>query len=193
MGNLTRRFLSFTALVGLLIGGYAHGGGAGHLLLDLDTFEAHLDGATLHATEVPGSYVGPIDDELFVAIVVDDATRSDEERTVRGYVCNREVGVWLDGELKGNEVTLSSDDEVIRIKATLGGDNVFGIAHLGEAEPQPFTAMSATGDAGLYRAEAQIDGADRTAGWVVLEDGRQRGSLDGKGNDVCPCGGGDLR
>lgn len=192
MHVLTRRFLIFTSLVGLLIGGYSHGSGAGHLILDLETLEARLDGTALHATEVTGAYVGPIDDELFVAIVVDNATGSEDAQSVRGYVCNREVGVWLEGEVNGNEVTLSSDDEVIQIEATIGADDVFGIAHLGEAEPQLFTAKLAKGGAGLYRAQAQVDGADRTAGWIVLEDGRQRGSLDGKGNDVCPCGGGEL-
>jgi hypothetical protein len=180
------------ALLALSTAAHATAGGA-MLTLDVDTLEASLDGTTLHASEVSGAYVGPISDELFVAIVVDEATGSDGARSVRGYVCNREVGVWLDGEADGDTVTLASDDDVIRIEATVGSDDAFGIARLGEAEPQPFTVASATGNAGLYRAEAQVDGADRIAGWVVLEDGRQRGSLDGKGNDVCPCGGGDLQ
>lgn len=187
----TRRFLVFTVLMGLMTAGYASGGG--QMILDLDSLEARLDGTTLHATEVAGAYVGPINEELFLAIVVDDAAGADASRSVRGYVCNREVGVWLEGEVNGNKVTLSSDDDVIRIEGTIGADGVLGTARLGEAQPRPFTTAPASGDAGLYRAEAQVDGVDRTAGWVVLEGGRQRGSLDGKGNDVCPCGGGDLR
>lgn len=185
MGKGTWRWLSGVVLAGLLSVGYATGGGgAGPMLvLDTGTREARLDETTLHASEVTGAHVGQIDEELFVAIVVDDATGSGEARTVRGYVCNREVGVWLDGEVNGNEVTLSSDDGVIQLDATIGTDDGFGVAHLGEAASHPFTVTSATGDAGLYRAEVQIDGEDRIAGWVVLEDGRQRGGLDGKGND----------
>ena len=180
----TRRILAFTLLIGLMAAGHANDGD--RLVLDLDTLQARLDQTTLRATEVADAQVGPIDDELFLAIVVDDAPGPDEARSVRGYVCNREVGVWLHGEVDGDEVTLSSDDGVIRIDGTIAGGGVFGVARLGESEPRPFTVTPASGDAGLYRAQARLDGADRTAGWVVLEDGRQRGSLDGKGNDVPP-------
>jgi len=180
----TRRILAFTLLVGLMT--TVHASDGGHLVLDLDTLQARLDQTTLHATEVPGAYVGPVDEELFLAVVVDDASGPDEARTVRGYVCNHEVGVWLHGEVDGDEVTLSSDDGVIEIEGTIASGGVFGVARLGEAESKPFAATAATGDAGLYRAQATLDGVDRTAGWVVLEDGRQRGSLDGKGNDVPP-------
>lgn len=180
----TRRILAFTLLVGLMAAGHADDGD--RLVLDLDTLQARLDQTTLRATEVAGAQVGPIDDELFLAIVVDDATGPGAARSVRGYVCNLEVGVWLHGEVDGDEVALSSDDDVIRIDGTIAGGGVFGVARLGENEPRPFTVTPASGDAGLYRAQARLDGADRTAGWVVLEDGRQRGSLDGKGNDVYP-------
>lgn len=185
MGRGSWRWCSAVVLGALVMAGSATGGGDGGpmLRLDLDTLEARLDGTTLHATDVADAYVGPIDDDLFVAIVVEGGTGTDEARSVRGYVCNREVGVWLDGEMTGNDVTLSSDDGVIEIAATVGSDDVLGIARLGEAQLKPFTAAVATGEAGLYRAEAQVDGADRVAGWVVLEDGRQRGGLDGKGND----------
>lgn len=187
----TRRILAFILLTGMMAAGLA--GDGDRLVLDLDTLQARLDQATLRATDVPGARVGPIDDELFLAIVVDDATGADAARKVHGYVCDREVGVWLHGEVDGDEVTLASDDGVIRIEGTIASSGVFGVARLGEAESQPFTVMAASGDAGLYRAQARLDGVDRTAGWVVLEDGRQRGALDGKGNDICPCGGGDLR
>lgn len=186
MRNPTRRFLIVMTLFGLWLGGAAQSGGTGELILDLDTLTADMDGRTLHATEVTDAYVGPIDEEVFVAIFVDEAAESDNTRSVRGYVCNREVGVWLDGEVDGDQVVLASSDEAVRIEATIAAEDVFGVARFGEVAPQPFTARAATGDAGLYRAEAQLAGDDRVAGWVVLADGRQRGSLDGKGNDVYP-------
>jgi hypothetical protein len=41
----------------------------------------------------------------------------------------------------------------------------------------PFTTTLATGDAGLYRAEAIVEGRDYIGGWIVLNDGRQRGAI----------------
>lgn len=178
--------LVFTVLAGVAAAGFASGDDG--FVLDLDTLEARFDGTTFHATELAGAHVGAIDEDLFVAVLVGDATEEEGPRSVRGYVCDREVGVWLDGEVDGDDVTLSSEDGVVQIEGTISGDDVFGTANLGEAEPRLFTAALARGDAGPFRAEASLDGVDRTAGWIVLEDGRQRGSpLDGKGNDVCPC------
>ncbi|MDZ7801137.1 MAG: hypothetical protein U5K81_10140 [Trueperaceae bacterium] len=119
MGKGTWRWLLGVVLAALMSVGQATGDGP-MLMLDTGTLEADLGGTTLHASEVTGAHVGQIDEELFVAIVVDEATRSDEARSVRGYVCNREVGVWLDGEVNGNEVTLSSDDGVIQLEARIG-------------------------------------------------------------------------
>lgn len=119
----TRRFLILAALVGLLIGGYSHGDHGGDVILDLDTLEAHFHGTTLQATEVADAYVGPITNEIFVAIVVDDAASSGESLSARGYACNRGAGAWLDGEVNGTQVSLASADGVIRIDATIGTDN----------------------------------------------------------------------
>lgn len=178
----SRRGLVLALVAALLGAGLANDDGA--VVLDLDTLEARMDGSTLHAREIAGAHVGAIDDEVFLAIVVGDA--GDGATAVRGYLCGREEGVWLRGERAGDEVTLSSADGVVRIEGTMSGGDVFGVARFGDAEPHPFTAAPARGDAGLYRAEARLGGEDRVAGWVVLEDGRQRGGLDGKGNDVYP-------
>lgn len=157
----------------------------GDLVLDLDTLEATMDGTTLHASELAGAQVGSVTEELFLAIVVGDATEANGPRPVRGYLCDDALGVWMDGEVRGDELTLASDDGAVRIEGTvLVGGDVYGVAYFGEVASRPFTAGPARGDAGLYRADARVDGEDRTAGWVVLEGGRQRGSLDGKGNDV---------
>lgn len=177
------RWLLMTLLAGLMA--VAHASDQGDLVLDLDTLEASMDGSTLHATEVAGAHVGAVDEDLFMAIVVGDEV--DGTGSVRGYLCSYMGGVWLDGESNGDEVTLASDDGVYRFEGTLlGSGDIFGVVHLGDSERRPFTAAPARGDAGLYRAEAHVDSDDLTIGWVVLEDGRQRGPLDGKGNDPYP-------
>jgi len=47
----------------------------------------------------------------------------------------------------------------------------------GAAQPLQFSAASARGSAGFYRASARVNGTRAALGWVVLRDGRQRGAM----------------
>lgn len=129
-------------------------------------------------------FVGAVDDDLFVGIALAEADGdAAEPRTLVVYLCDgRTVSIWIVDEAAGAEASVARGEA--RIDLTLADDAVTGTVALPGAEPRPFTAEPATGDAGLYRAEWTLAGADYMVNWIVLADGRQRGSLDGKGNDV---------
>jgi hypothetical protein len=59
-----------------------------------------------------------------------------------------------------------------------------GTVAVGDGEGRPFSGELATGRAGIYRAAYSLGDEDFAIDWIVLADGRQRGPLDGKGNDV---------
>jgi hypothetical protein len=128
-------------------------------------------------------FVGAIDDDLFIGIAVSDRIANDGARTLVVYLCDgRHVSHWIVEEIAGQETTLVAGDTVVEL--ALAADNVAGTVALAGGVPQPFTAAPATGDAGLYRAQWALAGADYVVNWIVLADGRQRGALDGKGNDI---------
>jgi hypothetical protein len=141
------------------------------------------------------TYAGAISDDLFIGIAL--ATDPDEEvqqQAVMVYLCNgNELSVWLADEFAGQEVTLARGD--ISVTLTIAENEISGTVSmdgvssqsltaarsatvsLANVEPDLFTAERGTGDAGLYRAEATIDGMDYIGGWIILNDGRQLGAV----------------
>lgn len=129
------------------------------------------DPATVGLTQ----YVGDVDGNLFVAFEVIELTGAEETRAVRAYLCDgADVAVWLTGQFSGDEVTLVSGDTRIELTSINSASGTLSLE--GEAEV-PFSTVLATGDAGLYRAEATFDGLDYLGGWIVLNDGQQQGAL----------------
>jgi hypothetical protein len=121
------------------------------------------------------TYVGDVDGNLFVAIDLIELNGAEEERAVRAYLCNgADVAVWLTGQFSGDEVTLVSGDTRIALTNISSASGVISLE--GEAEA-PFSTTLATGNAGLYRAEATVEGLDYIGGWIVLNDGQQRGAI----------------
>lgn len=129
-------------------------------------------------------FVAAIDEELFIGVAVGEQDASEEEpRTVTVYLCDSQmVSQWITGEISGQEGTLVAGDSSADV--TIDGDSVSGTVVLDGGESRPFTAEPAEDDAGVYRAEWSQGGVDYHMDWVVLNDGRQRGPMDGKGNDV---------
>lgn len=129
-------------------------------------------------------FVEAIDDNLFIGVAVSEQAANEEEpRTLVVYLCDgQDVSQWIVEEITVQEATLIADGTSVEL--AIADDRVSGTVTLAGGEPQPFTAALATGDAGLYRAEWNLPGADYVADWIVLADGRQRGSIDGKGNDI---------
>jgi hypothetical protein len=120
-------------------------------------------GSGTYVTAVPGS-------NAFVAVVVG-------KTNVAAYVCNGGQGIaqGFSGRRSGNRVQLSAAHGA-RLSATLAGGAATGTVTLAGARTLRFSARPAGGRAGLYHASG---GRPVKASWVVLPDGRQRGTLAG--------------
>lgn len=151
--------------------------GSAHITLDVERFTTSENAEMDH-------FVAAVDDELFIGVAVGQQGDGEEEsRTVAVYLCDSQmVSQWITGEITGQQGTLVAGESSADV--TIAGDSVSGTVALGGGEPRPFTAEPANDDAGVYRAELSQGGVDYRLDWVVLNDGRQRGPLDGKGNDV---------
>ena len=113
---------------------------------------------------------------LMVAFDVMHLTEGDEARAVSAYLCDGDtVSAWLFGRFDGDDVTLVGDG--VTVDVTFDAGSAYGVVTLGDDDERLFVVQQATPDAGLFRADATIDGADYVGGWVVLADGRQAGAL----------------
>lgn len=113
---------------------------------------------------------------LMVAFDVMHLTDGDEARAVSAYLCDGDtVAQWLFGRFDGDHVTLVGEGATVDV--TFDAGTAYGIVTLGAGDERLFVAREATPDAGLFRADATIGGADYVGGWIVLADGRQAGAL----------------
>ena len=113
---------------------------------------------------------------LMVAFDLMHLTDGDDARAVSAYLCDGDtVSAWLFGRFDGDHVTLVGDG--VTVDVTFDAGSAYGIVTLGDDDERLFVVQQATPDAGLFRADATIDGADYVGGWVVLADGRQAGAL----------------
>ncbi|HXV92029.1 MAG TPA: hypothetical protein VD813_01920, partial [Pseudonocardia sp.] len=117
-------------------------------------------------------------DEVTVAIAVKDG------RAV-AYVCDgKRIEAWLEGEVTGGEVTLSSADGTTTITGTLDEARSLGTVAVDGAQ-WPFAAQAVDAPAGLYEGRADVAGVANRIGWIVLDDGTQVG-LNDAGDRVQP-------
>jgi len=127
-------------------------------------------------------FVASVSDDLFTGVAISDGGAG-HSRNLVVYLCDgKGVSHWRSGETPGKQATLSRNGATVDL--TIAGDRVSKKMTLGGQQAQPFSAPRATGVAGIYRAEWTLAGAHYLINWIALSDGRQRGSLDGKGNDV---------
>lgn len=173
--------------------------------LDLDSLEAEFDGETLHAesygdwrsgsTTYVGAAPGRLGRDLFTGVSLLDGTeQSDEDGQpeIVTYLCDGEPGTrdafgfHLSGEYDGSGVVLTPRDvenaeaievvEDVEVKLSLVDGEFLGAANLPDGESVPFLAAEVTGDADIYRATIGPE-EEMFAQWIVLPDGRQRGSF----------------
>jgi hypothetical protein len=106
------------------------------------------------------TFVGETSDpETLVAIVLSGAAES-EPRQARGYLCNgsaRTIDVWLTGEARDDLVDLAAEDGS-RLAGVLNAAGIGGGATLPDGSGLVFTALPATGLAGLYTVAMRPDG-----------------------------------
>ena len=116
-------------------------------------------------------FAGEVEDgESFVGLVR-------EGDAVLAYVCDsNSVSRWFRGKVDASgafSLVHASGDTLM---GKVGEDAVTG-TFTGAGIAHPLTAATAIGNTGLYRAEDDVDGTARLAGWIVLADGRQRGAV----------------
>ena len=141
------------------------------------------DAAKSTAQGAVGNFVGRASSaDAFVALSVADApAQAKGGREVLAYVCNgKEIGQWFRGEAGKDGAALTAASGA-RLEAKLSANKATGTVTLSDGRKLAFDASPATGDAGLYRARGQVAGADVLAGWVLLPDGEQRGTLQQAG------------
>ncbi|MBT2508304.1 hypothetical protein J7I98_20910 [Streptomyces sp. ISL-98] len=121
-------------------------------------------------------YAGRTDDDTAAVSV------SVRDGKAVAYFCDgRDQESWLRGSVE--------DDGTMRLTGK-GGSELDGTLRAGKIDGTvdirkrkwTFTARKAVKPSGLYRATAEVRGADIDGGWIVLQNGRQVGILnrDGK-------------
>lgn len=122
------------------------------------------------------AFVGAIDDELFIGVLVADHPAEPDRKTLVVYLCDGAgVSTWLFADAMGDSAVAQQGGTSIEMSLTDSG--VHGVLDRAGASPQLFVAGVADDLAGLYRAVETIDGRDYVGGWIVLNDGRQRGAI----------------
>ena len=107
----------------------------------------------------------------YLAIVVD------AEGDALAYATDGDRSVdWLYGMVDNGTGSLDNDGGAV-LEVTVGDDRASGTFTRPDSEPLRFSAESASSPAGLYRAQDSFADGDYVAGWIVLPDGTQRGSV----------------
>lgn len=144
--------------------------------LDLETMTAETPAMTLEARAYDNVYVGDITEELLVAVSM-DSDYAGEADSISAYVCDgHDVGFYVTGHIENGQASIQLAENAV-LEFTVNGEEISGSVTMNEQELGSFDAVEATGDAGFYVAETNVDGTDVGARWIVLEDGRQAGQM----------------
>ena len=93
------------------------------------------------------------------------------------YVCNgSSVEGWMRGTVKGTKLVLTGKNNA-RLTASYHAGKVTGDVKA-HGTDYSFSAPTATKSSGLYEATVSVQGKTIKAGWIVLGDGTQVGSLE---------------
>lgn len=83
---------------------------------------------------------------------------------------------WFVGGALGGNLALTAQSGA-RLEAGIEGDTARGAVTFSGGQRLEFTAEKARGDdAGLYREEAKVGDVGYLLGWIVLNDGEERGT-----------------
>lgn len=149
------------------------GSRAEDVTLDIETLQVEVSEGTAKAEAVPNSFVGEVNDDLFIAVANPDDAHTYPPDTTIVYLCDGvEVAEWVAVD-REEELSLEAGD--VQVELAFGQNDVSGTVTLGDGDPINFTAEPPSGDAGLYRAEGEFDETAYTGAWIVLDEERQRG------------------
>jgi serine/threonine-protein kinase len=123
------------------------------------------------------TYAGTVNGGGSLAVVVKGS------RAV-AYLCDGRNESWLSGTADGSDVTARNTTNDT-LSATRGAGRLTGSLTV-NGRSWTFALPTVKKPSGLYRATAQIRGAEVVGGWVVLPDGRQVGVLRRGGTTTGP-------
>ncbi|WP_200306003.1 hypothetical protein [Streptomyces adelaidensis] len=121
-------------------------------------------------------YAGRTDDgSSAIAVTLRDG------RAVAYFCDGRDKESWLKGDVEDDGGMKLTSKDGAELNGTVKGGSVRGTVDIGGRE-YGFTADRTIKPSGLYRATANVRGAEVDGGWIVLPDGGQVGILkrDGK-------------
>lgn len=122
-----------------------------------------------------GSYVGKVENsQAFIAVILSS------DQKVMAYTCDSaDLAQWFTGKLEngGFKITLPNGRT---LEGKLEGNAVIGSLGL-EGKSFSFKSIASSGTAGLYRYAGDIEGNRYLGGWIVDQEGQQRGSVIGGG------------
>jgi hypothetical protein len=119
-------------------------------------------------SSVAGSWVGDLDGtDVYIGIASNGV-----EAVI--YLCDGKTnGKWFKGQPANN--ALQIQDAGSTLTATLASSLTTGAVVLSNGQAFGFEAVPATGSAGLYRFDENINGEAWTSGWVVFPGGQMCG------------------
>jgi hypothetical protein len=130
------------------------------------------------ASPLAGNFAGELEgSDAFVAVVIDGANH------VVAYACDgsddhlAEIAEWFHGAvaLDGSLVLTGADGTVLAADVT--GDDITGTLSFDAERQHAFSLDPVTAPAGLYRAEATVDGEHYVGGWIELANHDERGAI----------------
>ncbi|MDX2821170.1 hypothetical protein Sipo8835_34125 [Streptomyces ipomoeae] len=133
-------------------------------------------GSTTPTPPPNADYAGRTDDDSSAVAV------SLRDGKAVAYFCDgRDKESWLKGDVEDDGDMRLTGKNGAELNGTLKDGGIRGTVDIGGQE-YGFTADRAVKPSGLYRATANVRGAEVDGGWIVLPDGRQVGILkrDGK-------------
>lgn len=110
---------------------------------------------------VSGSFVGKVEGaEIGVAVVAGEPAAEGQARTLSVYVCDgRALSLWFTGQAAGNQADLSTDG--VSATVVVRAEGTSGTIALSGGRKLAFTALPASGAAGLYNVTVAANGTVR--------------------------------
>ncbi|MFI7321479.1 hypothetical protein [Streptomyces venezuelae] len=116
-------------------------------------------------------YAGRTDDDTSaVSVSVRDG------KAIAYYCDGRDTESWLKGNVEDDGSMRLTGKHGAKLDGQITGKKVRGTVDV-DKETRKFTADQAVKPSGLYRATAEVRGAELDGAWIVLPDGRQVGIL----------------
>jgi hypothetical protein len=124
-------------------------------------------GGTSFAAPVAGT-------DAYVGVVVNS-----DDRELLAYLCDgKELGTWFKGEAGPDGTFNLASDDGARLEGRIDdGDLTGAVSMPGGTGSYELRSTAVTAPAGLYRARGEVGGGPAVGGWIVLDDGSERGGI----------------